>query len=148
MKVILTKDIKSIGRKNDVKDVSEGYARNFLFPKGLAEQATASRLNEIEQAEKRRLSERDKHEQQFKKLGGKLKDITLSFARKGDKSGTIFGSISAHDIAQALKEKTQLEVSAKQVELPHALKKAGEHLVGLNLGPGLRPTLKVKIEIV
>ena len=138
-------DIKGVGRKGDVSDVSDGYARNFLMPKKLAEPVTEKKVQAIAAAKKHHEELKAREQQEYRKLVEKFKNVTLDFTRKADKSGSTFGSVTEKDIAQELEKKLRFAVGPSFVELPHHLKKVGEHFVDINLGHGIRGKIKTKI---
>jgi len=147
MRVVLLKDISGTGRKGEVKEVSEGYARNFLFPKKLAVAATDKLIKEIEVEAEHEKKAQEKRNEELKKLEQKLRHLDLNFKLKADKSGSAFGSISAKDIVKMIKEKTGVELDVNQVKMPAHLKKIGEHEIELKLTEKPVKT-KIKIEPV
>ena len=146
MRVIFLKDIAGTARAGEVREVSDGYARNFLLPKKLAEPATEQRLQEARTVEKRRSAENEMRSQEYSRLAQKLTGAVLEFTRKADKSGTIFGSVSADNIAEEIYIRTKIKIPRGAVNLPHALKKAGEYQVELDLGNGLKSKVKVTVK--
>jgi large subunit ribosomal protein L9 len=147
MKVVFLKDVSGIARKEEVKEVSDGYARNFLIPKGLAEPATEACLTEIESSLKRRNQQKQKETEQNKKIINQLRNIKLEFRRRGDKSGTIFGSVSTADIAHELSEKLGKKVDNKHIRLEHPFKKQGDYKVEIDFGEGVKGLIEVKVVI-
>ncbi len=102
MQVILLQDVKGMGRRGEVKDVSDGHARNFLIPRRLAEPVSEQRLAELKSDQVKKEQARAREIANLKILSSRLPSVTLEFRRKGDKAGTIFGSVSAADIATML----------------------------------------------
>ena len=138
MQVILLRDIKNIGRKNDIKEVSDGYARNFLFPKNLAQPATTVNL-----ANRQVLIAREGEElARLKQLAVKLQNEVLEFKIKTGAHGEVFGGISRDDIQKELVKKSYGGVT---VELSKSIKKMGEIAVTVNLGKGIKATAKILI---
>lgn len=129
MKVIFIKDFPPVARAGTVKEVSEGYARNFLFPKGLAEIATAQKVQEFEAAKNQKAEASEKKKQEFLKLENKIRSLVLNFSRKADPAGTLFAGVTAREIALALGDKIKLEFNENWVKLLHPLKKVGDHKV-------------------
>ena len=131
MKVILLKDVKNLGLEGDIKDVAVGYARNFLIPNGLAEEATEEKIKEIQiQKEKKAKiaeDELEKTEQMVKKLEGQ----TIEISAKASEEGTLYAAVSPAKIASALKEKG-FDIRSDQIKVSH-IKELGEHEVLINL---------------
>ncbi len=146
MKIILLEDMKNIGKKFDVKEVSDGYARNFLFPNKLAEQATAVALKNIETMK----AEHDEKEEEFRKhleaIAGKMNGMTLVFALKTDKTGAMFGSINKETILKALREHSVITKERIDIDLDRPIKEFGEYSVAVDLKKGVAATLKIKAE--
>ena len=138
MKVILLRDIKNIGKKNDVKEVSDGYARNFLFPKNLAQPATpeslAKRASQIAQTEE--------EFQKLKKLAAKLQNEVLEFKIKTGPKGEVFGVVGKEDIENELMKKGYGRVNA---ELYKSIKKIGDVEVIISLGAGIKVKIRIRI---
>lgn len=144
MKVVLLKDIPKVGKKNDVKEVSGGFARNFLFAQNLAKQATPEALKKLaeEKTKAENIVKEDKN--RYSRLAEKLNLLTLHFKVKMEK-GKAFGSISAARILDRLKHEG-VEVSKDALELAEPIKSAGEHIVVIKLPHGLHGKIKVFIE--
>lgn len=145
MKVILVKDVPNVGRKNDVKDVSDGFARNFLFLKNLAKPATENALKAV--AGQKVLEERESSEeyQRNKSLVEKLKSLTLKFKVKMGEKGRAFGSVTAVKIRDALK-KQGIEVEKEWILLEDSIKTAGESVVKIKLPHDLTGEVKIMVE--
>lgn len=129
MKVIFIKDFPGVARAGTVKEVSEGYARNFLFPRKLAEIATTQKVQELEAAKNQKTEAEEKKKQEFLNLQNRIRSLVLNFSRKADAAGTLFAGVTAREIAEALGETLKLEFSDKWVKLDHPLKKLGDHKV-------------------
>ncbi len=146
MKVILKKDDKNLGKMNAIVDVNDGYARNFLIPRGLAIEATAAALNEAKaktQAEKYR---KDHELDDAKKLAVVLSGLTVMMKSKAGENGKLFGSITSKDVAEALHKQYKHEIDKKKFNMPDAIKTLGETEVELRLYAGVTAKLKVKVE--
>lgn len=146
MKVILKKDDKNLGKKNAIVDVNDGYARNFLIPRGIAIEATAASLNEAKaklQAEKYR---KDHELDAARKLAGILSELTVHMKAKAGENGKLFGSITSKDVAEALHAQHKREIDKKMFHMPEAIKSLGETEVELRLYAGVTAKLKVKVE--
>lgn len=146
MKVILTQDVKSLGKKDEVVNVNDGYARNFLFPKGLAVEATAAALNQVKI---RQGAEKHKKEQELaeaQELKKKLSDITVVIKSKAGANGKLFGSITSMDIAGQIKKDFNISIDKKMINLPEAIKTLGTTEVEIRLYQGVVAKVKVRVE--
>jgi len=145
MKVIFTKDVPTVGKKDEVKNVSDGYARNFLFPKGFARSATESALKNLTRAlaEKQKTSTLQHDHAQT--VAERLKTITLHFKTKIGEKGKSFGSISSVKIQQELKKKG-ISVDKEDILLEEPIKTLGEKMVPIRLHPDLSVEVKIVIE--
>jgi len=146
MKVILSQDVKGTGKKYDIKEVADGYARNFLLPNKLAEIATPSSLKELEI----RKSETDKNKQEFKKrveeLLRQMNERALEFFLKTDEVGSVFGSVNKDAILKALRDAGLVTKERVEIELAHPLKEFGEHKIGIRFRNGMSGEIKVTIQ--
>jgi large subunit ribosomal protein L9 len=139
MKVVLLQDVRGVGRKYEVKDVNDGYARNFLIAKKLAAPA-----------DDKAVSLKRAHDEQeaaalirLKKIAAEIEKTVLTFAVAGDDK-SVFGSVSREDIVHELKKRG---VADFKMDLPKSIKATGEHVVPIDLGRGVKTKLKIKIEI-
>lgn len=145
MKVILRSDVDNLGRAGDVKDVSDGFGRNFLLPKRLAMPATAAALKSWEKAKEKRAKLLEGKVSQSKDLAGKLNGISLSFSRPAGAEGKLFGSVGKSDIVKSLKT-CGYTVDKGVVNLESSIKQTGDHEVELRLMPDV--TAKIKVTVV
>lgn len=146
MKVILKQDVKGLGKKESLVEVSDGYARNFLFPRALAVEATASNMNVMNTKKEAEKSKKDRELAQAKALADKIKEITVTLKVKAGENGKLFGSITSKDIADKLKGSAGLDIDKKKINLPEAMKSIGTYDVEVKLYPEVNAKLKVKIE--
>jgi large subunit ribosomal protein L9 len=145
MKVILKEDVKALGKMGDIVNVTPGYARNFLFPKGFAADADAKNIKALEH-EKRVIAERAKKlKDQAQGLAGQLGALTISMRAKAGEEGKLFGSITNKDIAEALEAKG-FEVDRKKIVLEEPIKRTGSHQVTVKLGHDVTASLTVEVE--
>ena len=129
MKVILLQDMAGLGKKYDVKNVSDGYARNFLVPKNLAKIATPKAIKAIE-AEKKRLEQEKKiQENILQKNLESLKDLKIVFDGKNNEKGHLFAGIHNQDISKILKEQYHLDIPAEMIELEKPVKETGQYKI-------------------
>lgn len=146
MKVILLKDIKGTGKKDQIIEASDGYARNFLFPKGLAREANATNLNAIENAKSaqkhREDVERAKAEEIRKEISGKVIRITA----RGAEGGKLYGSVTAQEIADALNKQYDVKVEKRRIDVAN-IRNAGDFTVNVWLYAGITAEMTAKVEI-
>ncbi|MDQ1284040.1 MAG: large subunit ribosomal protein [Patescibacteria group bacterium] len=143
MKIILLQDIKSLGKQNDIKDVSEGYARNFLLPKKLAAIATEEAVKIAETKKEEEKAAGKAKLEKLRELAEKLKNKRIVL-KKREKKGKLFGSITAKDIASEL-EKENLAVPEKSIIIKEAIKKTGEYEIRITLAPEVEAKIKLEV---
>lgn len=145
MKVILLEDVKKVGKKGELVNASDGYAKNFLFPKGLALEATKANLNDWElkkKAEQKRLAE---EKAGAEALAGKLKSTTIKVGVKTGENGKLFGSVTNKEIAEALEKQTGIKIDKKKIALNDAIKMVGTRTVSVKLHPQVTADMDVEI---
>ena len=145
MKVILTQDIKSVGKKGQIIDASDGYARNFLLPKKMAVIADNANLNALKTKQDANKYKRDMSKASAEELAVKMKDFELIFKIKAGDNGKTFGSITSKDIAEALNKKYFVEVDKKKIGLNDAIKTLGTYMIDIKLFEGITGKLKVSV---
>ncbi len=146
MKVILLEDVKSLGKKGQVVDVSDGYARNFVLPKKLGVEANGKNMNDLklQKANEEKIAkEQFEAAKEFAALM-ETKEVVVSI--KSGEGGRTFGSVSSKEIATAAKEQCGLEIDKKKIQLPEALKSLGVYEVMVKLHPKVTGKLKVKVQ--
>ena len=146
MKVILLQDIKSVGKKGQILDASDGYARNYLLPKKLAVVADATNLNELKTKEEANKYKKDMNLKTAKELSEKMKEFEVVLKIKAGGNGKTFGSITQKDIADALAKKYFVEVDKKKVLINDPIKNIGIYNVDIKLCEGVNGVLRVKVE--
>ncbi len=134
MKVILLKDVAKVGQKFDVKDVAEGYATNFLIPKGLAEAATEQSVRKIENRKKKTEEEKELEESLITKNLMDLEGVTVNFEAKTNEKGHLFAGLHKEEISRILKEQTRLDIPAQFINLDKPIKETGEHTIEVKFG--------------
>ncbi len=146
MKVIFLKDVKGTAKKGEMKEVSDGYARNFLLPKGVAKEATASSINDLKQQTVAESQKKEREEQQAKDLADKLKDLTVTMHSKAGDGGKLFGSITSKDIAERLKKEHDIEIDKRKILLEDHIKTLGIHSVPVKLHQNVTGEFKVDVK--
>lgn len=144
MKVVLLQDVKALGKRGDVVEVSEGYARNFLLTKKYAVEATPANLNtlKLQKANADKIAAEQLAE--AKDIAAKLENVTVTVAIKAGENGKTFGSVSSKEIAQEL-EKQGLEVDKKKIVLPDPIKEFGKYEVKVKLHKDVQANVKVNV---
>ena len=145
MKVILQKDIPNLGDAGDIKEVSTGYARNYLIPKRMVIIANESSKKAIVHQKRLIRFKKEKRKKQSEKLAENLTNLEVRFSVKVGEEGKLFGSVTSMDIAKKLKEQGH-EVDKRKIFLDEPIKMIGEFDVSIKLGEGLNPTVKVVVE--
>ena len=133
MKVILTQDVKGQGKKGQLIDVSDGYARNFLLPKKLAVEATAANLSEMKNAETKKRIQEEKELAAAKETATKLEGCMVKIVRTSGADEKLYGSVSTKDIAEALAEQFGIEIDKRKIVLNDAIKAYGSYTVAVKL---------------
>ena len=146
MKVILLQDVKGKGKKGQLIEASDGYARNFLLPKKLAIEATADALNTKKMNDKATAERIAKEKAEALELSGKLREMTLTVKAKGGGSGKLFGSVTNQEIADALKASTGVTLDKRKIVIADPIKNVGTYTVTCKLGYEITAPLTVKIE--
>ncbi len=145
MKVVLLQDIKGTGKKGELVNVSDGYARNFLFPRKLAREADAQALNELKNAEQSKKYKIETETAQAKANAEKLNDQTITIIGKAGKGGKLFGSVTSKEIAAELKNKYNITVDKRKIVLDSDIKSFGTYNCEVKLYTGVSAKLKVMV---
>lgn len=145
MKVILLDNIKGVGKKDEVINASDGYARNFLFPKKLAVEANSENMSKLKAKQDANEYKKSQEKEEAQKQAEKLKGILLKIAVKSGENGRIFGSITSKEIADSLKEQYKIEVDKKKIDLKEPIKTLGSFTVSIKLYEGVVGSLKIQL---
>lgn len=145
MKVILLSDIKGVGKKDQIINANDGYARNYLFPKKLALEATAGNLANLKAKQESNQFRKDMQKDEAIKLAEKMKDITLTIKVKAGENGKIFGGVTSKEISENLKIQYNIEIDKKKVNLNETIKNIGSKTVDIKLYEGVIGKLKVSV---
>ena len=145
MQVVLLEDVKSLGKKGEIVNVNDGYARNFILKKKLGVEATAKNLNDLKLQKAN--AEKIAAEQlaAAKELAAKLEGMSVTLTMKAGEGGKAFGSVSGKEIAAAAKDQLNLEIDKKKLVLPEAIKTFGNHEVPVKLHKNVTGKLTVKV---
>jgi large subunit ribosomal protein L9 len=144
MKVILLKDVKGQGKKGEIKNVSDGYATNFLFAQGLAKPASETNVKQLEHMNVVEAKHKEKEKQEAQALANKLESITLVLKTKAGEGGRVFGSITSKHIADELKRQNY-DIDKRKIMLEDPIKTLGVTQVPIKLHPAVKATLKVQV---
>lgn len=145
MKVILLEDVKSLGKKGEVVDVSDGYARNAILPKKLGVEASGKNLNDLKLQNQHKDKVAAENLENARQLAEVLNKTTVEVRLKGGEGGRAFGSISSKEISQALKEQAGLDIDKKKMHLKENLKNLGSYEVPIKLHPQMTANLTVRV---
>lgn len=146
MKVILLQDVKGKGKKGQMIEVSDGYARNFMLPRKIAVEATADAVNTMRMNDKAAAEKAAKERAEAMELSKKLRDMTLVVTAKGGGAGRLFGSVTNQEIADALKAKHAITLDKRKIVISDPIKNIGTYTVQCKLGYEITAPLTVKIE--
>jgi large subunit ribosomal protein L9 len=146
MKVILEQDIKGKGKKGQMIEVSDGYARNFLLPKKLAKEATTDNVNTMRMNDKATMERQAKERAEALEIAATLRKSTLTIVAKGGGAGKLFGSITNTEVAEALKAQLNIDLDKRKVVLEDAIKNVGTYTVKCKLGYEIVGEITVEVK--
>ena len=146
MNVLLIKDVKSIGKAGEIKEVKDGYGQNFLIAKGFAKLATPEVIRQFEAKKKREAEEEAAKIEELKALKEKIEKVKLTIARPLGANGSLFGAVTKDEIANSLNEEHGFEVDKKTVEVDKPIKTIGGYDIGIKLGHGI--VAKLSLEVI
>lgn len=146
MKVILLQDVKALGKKGEVVNVNDGYARNFILPKKLGVEANGKNLNDLKLQKNNEAKVAQEHLDAAKKLAEELKAGKVVLTMKVGEGGRTFGSVSSKEIAEAVKEQMHLDIDKKKIQLKEQIKTLGIHIVSVKLHPEVTAELNVSVK--
>lgn len=146
MKVILKADIKGVGKKDQVINASDGYARNFLFPKNLAVEANNANMSKLKSKNDANQYRKDQEKAEAQKIAKKIDELTLKIAVKAGDNGKIFGGVSSKEISENLAKQYNIKVDKKKINLKETIKTLGIRTVEIRLYEGV--VAKLKIEVI
>ena len=146
MKVILLENVKSLGKKGEIVNVNDGYARNFILPKKLGVEATGKNLNDLKLQKNNEKKVAQENLDSAKELAAELSAGKVELAIKVGEGGRTFGSVSSKEIAVAVKDQMQLDIDKKKIQLKESIKSLGTHIVTVKLHPEVSAELKVVVK--
>lgn len=147
MKVILLQDIKGTGKKDQILEISDGYARNYLLPRKLAREATAEAINSVEKSKSADAHRAEVKKAEAEKQARELKGKVIQLSVRGGENGKIYGSVTNDQIATALKEQLGVEIDKRKIEVEEPIKNAGQTFITLKLMAGVSTRLIVNVKI-
>ena len=146
MKVILLSDVKGQGKKGEIVNVSDGYARNFLFPRNLAQEANAQNLNSAQVRQDAAAHKKAVEKKNAEELAAQLADRGVTIQAKCGSTGRLFGAITNAEIAEALSAQTGLDIDQKKVVLQNPIKELGTYTVTLKLYAGVQTNIRLTVQ--
>ena len=145
MKVILKDNIKGVGKKDQVIEASDGYARNFLFPKNLAVEANSENMNKWKAKQQSMQYQKQQEKEEAMRIADKLSKISLKIKVKAGGNGKIFGGVSSKEIAEVLEKEYQIHVDKKKIDLKETIKTLGERTIEIRLFEGVIGKVRVDV---
>ena len=146
MRVILKSEVRGLGRPGDVKDVTDGYARNYLLPKGLAIEATGGELKHLAQERQSEKTKKDRAHADAEELAKRIGEATLVFKLKAGEQGKTFGSVTTKEIAEALTKELRAQIDKTKIALHEPIRTLGVHKVEVRLVADVRASVTVAVE--
>ncbi len=146
MKVVLERDVPGLGKAGEIKNVSNGYARNYLFPRKLAAQATPAAIKAAHARQKAKKAKEERAREHSQHIVTRLQDKPLFFKAKAGATGHLYGSVTSADVAQAIERVLGEPFDKRQVSLEHPIRELGKHMVELKLKGGVHGQVKVVVD--
>jgi len=146
LKVILTEDVKKLGKKDELVEASDGYARNFLLPRGMAFEATPSKLQEWKQKRKSEKVKEEKQRQDAEETRKHLQGKQIKIRVSCGSTGKLFGSVTNANIAEAIRSQMKVDIDKKDIKIDESVKNTGQYPITIKLYPGMDVNMIVKVE--
>ena len=146
MKVILTQDVRGQGKRGQMIDVSDGYARNFLLPRKLAQEAAADNINTMRMNDKATQERQAKERAEALELRNRMKDMTVVVTAKGGGAGRLFGSVTNTEVSEALAKQAGIQLDKRKIVLDEPIKSVGVYTVKCKLGYEINAELKIEVK--
>lgn len=148
MKVILLQDVPGTGKKNQILNISDGYARNFLFPRKWAVEATPNAVKEVERRNELERAKEAARRKEAEDLAHQLKGKVIHLEAKGGEKGKLYGSVTTQEIAEALQKQHEIELDKRKIELPEPIRSAGDSEVTVSLYAGVKVQMVVRVTAI
>lgn len=145
MKVIFQQDVKGKGKKGEIKEVAEGYARNFLIPRGLAVPASSGNIKTLQHQQKKEEERKLQEKEQAEQLAKKLETLTVKIPAKSGEGGKLFGSVTSKQVSESLKKQHKITVDKRKIEMDEPIRTLGVTRVPVKLHPDVSATLNVHV---
>lgn len=145
MKVILLAEVKNLGKRGAVVEVADGYARNYLIPRGLAREASSAGLKALEEEQQRASRRAARELAEAQRLGERLQGLVVTIPARAGGEGKLFGSVTARDVAEAISRVLGVEMDRRKVDLREPIKALGEYPVTIKLYHGVRATVTARV---
>lgn len=146
MRVVLIQDVANLGKVGDIKDVADGYGRNYLIPKGLAILATYGAVKNVEELRRAEAKKMARRTQDAEAIATQLNQLHLHFTARAGEEGRLYGSITNADIAEAIKAQTGYDIDRRRIEMDEPIRHLGEHVVEVRLIPHVSAQVKVAVD--
>lgn len=146
MKVILNQDIKALGKKGDIVNVSDGYARNYLLPKGLVVEANDFTIKKTKEQKKGKEIRKNREKEEAQALADKISKATIAIKKKAAEDGRLYGSVTTKDIAQELQSQAKIKVDKRKINLAEPIRYIGDISVDIKVYPEIIASFRVKVE--
>lgn len=146
MKVILQQDVKGKGKRGQMIEVSDGYARNYMLPRKIAVEATADNVNTMRMNDKAQQEKRQKEREEAFAISKKMKDMVVTVYAKGGGAGRLFGSVTTQEISDAIKKQENIDIDKRRIVLDEQIKNVGDYTVKIKLGYEINAELKLRVE--
>lgn len=146
MKVILQQDVKGKGKRGQMIEVSDGYARNYMLPRKIAVEATADNVNTMRMNDKAQQEKRQKEREEAFAISKRMKEMVVTVRAKGGGAGRLFGSVTTQEIADAIKKQENIDIDKRRIVLDEQIKMVGDYTVKVKLGYEINAELKLRVE--
>lgn len=143
MKVILLKDIKDLGKTGEIKELADGYARNYLIPRGMAAEATKDKLKEIEEKNLKAQKTKQKEVTSAEDLKGKLDGKSIQINLKTGGGDKLFGAVTSKEVAELIEKQLKIKIDRKKIEIAEPIKHLGEYVIRVKLYPSIQAEIKL-----
>lgn len=146
MKVVLTQEVKGLGQAGQIKEVADGYARNYLLPKGLATVATPGAIKEVEQQQAAEKKRQDKLDEEMRSVGNKLDGTSITVRAKVGEGGKLYGSITSQDVADALESQASQTVDKRKIDIEEPIRHVGSYKIPVKLSKNVTASVNLTVE--